>query len=235
MTTRSSAKNKEESSDVLSKLESMEQKMDKMLKNSEEQKIEIAALKKKMSSVLDENQGLKKQVEEMKDHVDELQQRSRMNNIIINGIQQNRNEDIYKVVEQIGLKLKIKDPLSQVQVAHRVNSTNKDKSKPIVVRLLNTKTRDQWTSAYRSNKLWEQNFYVNEHLTKRNQDILYKTKKFKAENGFKYVWVRDCKIFIRKTENTRVFVIRREEDLKRVLVPGRTEDPFSEDDTSFTR
>lgn len=222
--------------DVMTKLAIMEEKIDKFLEVTELQRKKIDSLEKKVSLVIEENDELKEELQQTQDLVDELQQRSRLINIIINGVPQKKNEDVYKIVEQIGLKLKIEDPMSHVQVAHRVNTINKEKPKPIVVRLLNTKSRDLWTKSYRVNKMWEQKFYVNEHLTKRNQNVLYKTKEFKKKYNYKFVWVRDCKIFIRKNETSRVYVIRNEEDLKRVLEKKKieTEEETGEEEETLT-
>lgn len=66
-----------------------------------------------------------------------------------------------KIFEEIGKKMGDTYPLNDVQRAHRVNSTNKDKPKPIVIHLLNTKTREKWTAAQRQKKLWNDKFYVN--------------------------------------------------------------------------
>lgn len=195
----------------------LEEKMNMIIDLVKSQKEQIDNLQAQLIDQMEENKNLKKELKKAWNDIDDLQQRSRLNNIIINGIPEAKNEDVYKLVENIGLKLNICDPASHIQVAHRVKTTIKEKSKPIVVRLLNTKTRDVWTAAYRQKKMWEQKIYLNEHLTRKNQNLLKKTKTIQKEHGFKFVWVRDCKIFIRKNESSRVFVIRSEEDFDRVL------------------
>ncbi|KAL1447925.1 hypothetical protein WDU94_005444 [Cyamophila willieti] len=104
--------------------------------------------------------------------------------------------------------------MKSVQIAHRVNTLAKNKVKPIVVRLSNSSTRDKWTAAFRAKQLYKDKIYVNEHLTKSNQDLLYKAKKLKEVNGYKFVWVKDCKIMIRKNETSRIYVIRNTRDLE---------------------
>ncbi|XP_026678951.1 uncharacterized protein LOC113467137 [Diaphorina citri] len=165
----------------------------------------------------EENNELKKRVETYESEINNLEQRSRMINITINGIQQKGNENVLKIVEEIGRKLGFVKPLEDVQAAHRVNSMNKKKPKPIIVRLLNTKTRDKWTAAYRQKKLWHENFYINEHLTRRNQELLYQTKQLARKKNYRYVWTHDCKILIRKNENSKAYAIKNLDQLENIL------------------
>lgn len=209
----------------------LENKMNKIIALVTSQKEQIDGMQAQLTLQMEENKTLRTELKKAWSDIDDLQQRSRLNNIIINGIPESKNEDVNMLVENIGQKLNIRDPASHIQVAHRVKSTNDKKPKPIVVRLLNTKTRDVWTSAYRQKKMWEQKIFLSEHLTKKNQQLLHKAKEIKRTQNFKFVWVRDCKVFIRKSEKSRVFVIRCEEDFDRVL--GKKSD-VSEDDFSFS-
>lgn len=195
----------------------MQSKMNEILEHVKAQNKKIEQLERQLNAQKDENSLLNKNLGNARDEINDLQQRSRLNNIIINGIPEARGEDVTKLVENLGDKMKIPNAASHIQVAHRVKSMNESKTKPIVVRLLNTKTRDIWTKAFREQKLWHQKIYVNEHLTKRNQDLHRMTKAMKEKYQYKYVWVRDCKIFVRKNETARVYVVRNEKDLERIF------------------
>lgn len=201
----------------LEKLPSMEKKLNQVLAVVESQKLKITELEKKIDSQAEHNKKLQDSLEKSNEMIEELQQRSRLNNIIVNGVKQVKGENVYKLIENLGKKLNIQDCMKDVQIAHRVNTTKTDKVKPIIVRLTNSSARDRWTSAFRSKRLYTEGLYVNEHLTKKNQELLYKVKNFKVTNNYKFVWVKDCKILIRKDESSRIFVIRKEEDLQRIV------------------
>lgn len=83
--------------------------------------------------------------------------------------------------------------------------------------MLNSKIRDKWIATYRKKQLWKEKLYINEHLTKKNQTILYETKQNAKKKNFKFVWVRDCKILVRKNETSRIFTIRSLEDMESIL------------------
>lgn len=194
-------------------LKRMESKLDKSVKEADEQRKKIAhlesELKKRDRTIVE----LSEQVMFNSEMIDDLQQRSRLSNIIIDGVQESKDEDVYKIVEVLGKRLGISNPSQDIQAAHRVFSKNTSKPKPIVVRLLNSKTRDKWTKSYRAKKLWTEKVYINEHLTLKNQKLLAEAKKKAKENNFKYTWVKDCKILVRRNEKSKVFTIRKMEDL----------------------
>lgn len=216
------------------KLENMQKQMTQVLMVVESQKKKIVEMENVIQKQKADSDELKVQLDISRELIDELQQRSRINNVIINGVKQEKHEDIYKIVETLGGKIGIVNPLSDVQIAHRVNSTNPGKIKPIVIRMTNSKARDQWTAAFRKSHLWKDKVYVNEHLTKKNQDLLFKTKQFKKANNYKYVWIKDCKILIRKDDQSRIFAIRNETDLNRMRLNPSLSSNGSEDYVSVT-
>lgn len=63
---------------------------------------------------------------------------------------------------------------------------------------------------FKSNKI-----FVNENLTKRNQ-ILFKAARALLKNGnIKYVWTKDCKILIRRSDKSPVEQVKSLEDLEK--------------------
>uniref|UniRef100_A0A8D9E8L9 FP protein C-terminal domain-containing protein n=1 Tax=Cacopsylla melanoneura TaxID=428564 RepID=A0A8D9E8L9_9HEMI len=196
------------------RMEAMEKNLNRVLNVVQEQKKQIEKLEKEVKKEQEDNKKMRDEFEESRERISELEQRQRFNNIIINGVKQEKNEDVYKIIESLGSKLGIVNCMQDVHKAHRVNTLAKNKIKPIVVRLSNTSVRDRWTAAYRSKQLYKERLYINEHLTKTNQDLLYKAKKLKEVNGYKFVWIRDCKVMIRKSETSRIYVIRTMKDLE---------------------
>lgn len=60
------------------------------------------------------------------------------------------------------------------------------------------------------------NVYVNEFLNSRLHELFRKVKESSKVHKFKYVWVKDGKIFVRKSDNTDVINIKTENDLREV-------------------
>ncbi|KAI5723736.1 hypothetical protein M8J76_014926 [Diaphorina citri] len=191
-------------------------KYDEMMKTVLENKREIENLKKKLNEKEQENLKLRKDIEKQDENIGELSQRSRMMNIVINGIPEKPKENVLEIVTKLGNDMDIKGPENHIQVAHRVPSATSPR--PIIVRLLNTKTRDLWTKAARDKKLREKKIFINEHLTTKNFKLLQSVKSWAKGNNHKYVWTKDCRILLRKDEKSKVKCIKSVRDLPNFAV-----------------
>ncbi|KAK9871900.1 hypothetical protein WA026_015149 [Henosepilachna vigintioctopunctata] len=49
--------------------------------------------------------------------------------------------------------------------------------------------------------------YINNDLTKQNIQLLKAAKKFKEENNYKYLWVQEGNILLRKEDNSKIILI----------------------------
>lgn len=84
----------------------------------------------------------------------------------------------------------------------------------------------------------DQKFNLNRHLkvclsnnkptAEERQSLLKKAKKFSVEHDFPYLWLRNDQIFLKKTEQSKVFEIRRDEDFAIVLKESYMESVLKE-------
>lgn len=58
--------------------------------------------------------------------------------------------------------------------------------------------------------------FLNENLSLRTRNLLKAAQKFKLENNFKFVWVRNGKVLMRKKEGDSVIILNTIEDLRAV-------------------
>ncbi|KAL1446597.1 hypothetical protein WDU94_013890 [Cyamophila willieti] len=186
----------------------------------EEHENEIITLKVKLEEKEEENKMFAEEV-------NELQQRSRHINVVIRGINEQRRENVWEIVESVGNRIGIQDPGKDIQICHRV-PTRASGPRPIVVRLVNSKTRDKWVKAYKEKQLWKQKLFVTEHLTPYYQNIFYHTRKLAKEKDFKYAWTKDCTIYLKKNETSQLHVIKRMSDLDLI----RNQRSQTQEDTS---
>ncbi|KAL4720094.1 hypothetical protein ACJJTC_000001 [Scirpophaga incertulas] len=140
---------------------------------------------------------------------------------------QNNYLTIRRIADVVSLKLQDKDILNCTRVAHK----NKDSKAPraIVVQLISTRCRDEFYSAVsRYNRSHPKcklgssllNFggptvpiYVSEHLSPANKS-LHAAARIKArELTYKFVWVRNGRIFMRKDETSPFVHVKSEKTL----------------------
>lgn len=168
-------------------------------------------LNEKYDEIVTENKELKKEMSALKETNDgmlhklqDLEDRSRRNNLMITGVQEVKGETWEetetKMVEAIENKLKITLRHGDVERAHRVGRAFKDKDRPIIARFSNFKTKETVITAARQRKV--EGLYVNEDYSKETRDErreLVKLMKQKKVTGIT-AFVRYKKLIVRNTE-----------------------------------
>lgn len=183
----------------------------------------IEYLEKKVVDLEAENSVLKTEMEE-------LHQYSRKNNVEINGVPEKNGENVLNIVKSIGNLVGVQFETSCIDACHRVRSHNPDrKNKTIIVRFTSRLMKQNFQAAAKLNKhqltsskigitsTSDQQIYVSDHLIPANKALLYKTKNVCREKNFKFVWVNDCKILVRKSETSRIIHIQNVTSLSKIV------------------
>ncbi|PSN40358.1 hypothetical protein C0J52_18458 [Blattella germanica] len=112
-------------------------------------KSEILALKDEVKTVRSEITSLKSENSLLRSQVQDLQQYSRRDNIVINGIPETSNENVYDVLDNVADIIHAKDLNNSIRVAHRLPTRMKGKERPIVVRFAFRHSRDEWICCFK--------------------------------------------------------------------------------------
>ncbi|XP_077548403.1 uncharacterized protein LOC144161646 [Haemaphysalis longicornis] len=182
---------------------------------------EVAELKKHSSDTQGATRRLEKELQETKKQLLDLKQYSRRNNIELKGVPVVENEDLTSVLNKVGSCLNVQISAQDIDAVLRVPT----KGLPnIVVKFLSRSPRDKVLLAAKKTRLnasmlgfqLDDPIYVNEHLCPENKVLLGKAIQAKRENNWKFAWVRDGRILMRKAENTKVLHVTCEDDLAKV-------------------
>lgn len=190
------------------------------------------ALVKKLES---ENAELKNTVNDLTMRITNLEQQSRFNNLEVQCVPEKKNENVYEIVTKIGqvvnCKIEEKDILRCTRVAKANPSSNRPRT--IVVQLSSPRLRDQFlasTLKYNRNNSKEKlnsehlgfvghktPVYIAEHLSPANK-ALHAACRIKArEKNYKYVWIRNGRIFVRKTDGAQSILINSSNSLSKII------------------
>lgn len=166
----------------------------------------------------EENNELKSKVSELDKKVHDLEQYSRINNIIISNCAESRNENIFDVISEISTKIGINLKDGDVDTAHRLQSNNKSgtMARNIVVKFNSRRMKDNFLTAYRHKKKDLHQVFITEHLSHRNAMLLKNAKETLRPKNFKYIWTRNCKIFVRKDDTSRIHLIQHNDDINKL-------------------
>lgn len=198
--------------DIKKSIEFMSTKFDSLLS-------EINNVKDELKEVRKENDFLKREINELGVRLQDLEQYNRRDNIVLYGVPSTNNESVNEIVKTVSTIIGADGCFEDVSVTHRL-PTRPGKPRPIV-RFAKRSSRDLWLSRFREEaKNNKEGFGLptqticqqfqpglvtaSDHLTPFMKNLFNKTKLTAREKGYKFTWVKDCKIFVRKNENSQV-------------------------------
>lgn len=193
-------------SDIMEKLMEMDEKYSKLFAKYEEQR-QI-------------NEDLKNELQVIKKQLNVKEQQQLNNNIIIQGVPYKENEKVEETIRKITNILGV---VNNAEKCFRLGSGNGSKLAPIKVVFKNSEDKEKWMLAKKNKNLntaiFEQSnppkpIYLNHDLTKRNFELFMAAKKFKNDNDYKYLWINNGKILMRKSDDSKILLIGDETDLK---------------------
>jgi uncharacterized protein YoxC len=170
-------------------------------------------------------------VQKLNNELNSLHQSLRESNIEMNGVPENKNENILTIVQQCARAVSHKILETDVLKCTRVAKRDKDDKRPraIVVKFRSAMCRDQIYSAItrfnKANPLDKLNtshlgfggdkkpVFVSEHLSPYYKALHAASRHRAKELKYKFVWVRDGRIFMRKEENADVIFVKNREVL----------------------
>uniref|UniRef100_A0A2A4IZ89 FP protein C-terminal domain-containing protein n=1 Tax=Heliothis virescens TaxID=7102 RepID=A0A2A4IZ89_HELVI len=208
---------------VNAKIDEMDKSM-KFISNQYEDLLkEHTKSKETLIEVQKENSIMKNTVSSLKVRLDQLEQQTRSNNVEIQCVPERKQEDLFKITSDL---VKV--------VGCDVGGINPDSTRPrsIIVQLASPRLRDEFlASVINFNKKNSENklnsthlgypgpktaIYVTEHLSPTHK-ALHAAARLKAkELGFKFIWIRGGRIFMRKTEESEHIMIRNMDTLNKL-------------------
>lgn len=171
---------------------------------------------------------LQSTVRDLSCQLKEQQQWDRMLNLEIAGVPELKNENLVDIATKIskhaGVDLNPEDIVHISRVQSRSNKAGRPKV--MVMKLRKRLLKDNILAGLRKQRGVStadigipgssQRVFVNEHLTVENK-LLYKNCREAAQaKQYQYVWVKNCKIFMRKTDSSPFVHVRDESFLTKL-------------------
>lgn len=156
------------------------------------------------------------------------QQRERIQNLEIIGVPELKTENLVDVVMKLAAHAGVSLTHAHVEHAHRVQPRQPVAGRPrvIVAKLSSRIYKDAIISGLRRRRGVttedlgmpgeQRRIYVNEHLTSENKSLLRKAKETAKAKHYQFAWIKNCQIFVRKSETSPAHLIRSEDDLRKM-------------------
>lgn len=160
-------------------------------------------------------------------------QLARMNNLEISGVPLMKSENLHNILHNVAVKVGITITSADVDYIHRVRrypskdgETAAGLTPNIIVRFTRRRCKGDMIAAVRARRGLTtadlgidgpaKPVFVNDHLTPHNKMLYRQARTLGKENGYKFIWLNDCKIFLRKNEVSKSITIANESDLKKI-------------------
>lgn len=190
---------------------------------------DVNKLSKKVCDLQQEVADVREESLSLRTEVEALQQESRKNNIELCGIPEKKSENIVSIIKKLGTVVGTQIDDKDVVASHRVARFNKGPDaanypKNIVIKFASLSKKNEFLGAAKLGRNrglkacdvgfeQETRVFVNEHLSPYYKVLHKRARDFCKRSGFKYCWIKEMKIFIKKEDNSRAFHIANEQVL----------------------
>lgn len=207
---------KSQLNDFEKSLEYNSNQMDDVLKQVHEVKDIFKTMQKKQDEIIKENTMMRKEMDELKYKIQDLEQKSLDHNLEIFGVPDSIPES--KAMESLCQIIQVTVPEASSFTAKRSWSGAHGKSKAICVQFQSKHTRDTILKKSKARKPKISDFatdsqdnrsvYINEQLSPYNKQLFYMANKIKMEKNYKFIWVAEGKILLKKTEDSKTIRVK---------------------------
>ncbi|CAG4994327.1 unnamed protein product [Parnassius apollo] len=167
---------------------------------------------KDVKQLKEENDCLKSTVKNLNSRLSIMEQHSRMSNLEIQCVPEHRAENIPNIITQIGKITGTKISDADIHKCTRIAKINPENARPrsIIVKFACPWVRDTFLAGVINFNKRNTNEKLNTELKKIHALARATAKKLK----YKFVWIKNGRVFLRKTDNTEHIVVRNIEQLE---------------------
>lgn len=202
------------------------EKVDEFSESMEAITSKLKDMEKKLTHLDNENRGCLLKIEALEQRNVELEQQLLVDHVEISGIPDSNDLDLPKLVESVVLKLDAskEDILSVKRLPARRTGPA-----PVLVRVRQESTRQHLIASARVKTITSldlmpnligppaaEKIYVREALSTYLKNLLWQAK-LDLKGVFKFIWVREGKVLVRKSENEKVYKLRSKRDIQMIL------------------
>ncbi|CAH2100830.1 unnamed protein product [Euphydryas editha] len=185
----------------------------------------IKNLEHKNQDLSNKNINLELRVSVLEQEIQNIEQKALSSSIEIAGLPNISPQNIKPVLNNLALQLDVSD--KDIKSFERLPGT-KEKPGVIIIEMKEKEQRIKWLKAGKEKGLrveqllpdtikdkGSKKIFIREALTKTSKKILFLTKT-KLKDKFQFIWCKDGKVFARKTNNSKIYLIRSVQDIEKL-------------------
>ena len=135
-------------------------------------------------------------IHNMKMKDDEMEQYSRRNSVLVNGIPESDKRPTDEIVLSIANQYNINISIADIDRSHRIGKEADGKARAVIVKFVSYRARNEFM---RKKQDLANGIYFNEHLTPLRSEILYKARRLFKEERLFGAWSLGGRVFVKDT------------------------------------
>lgn len=192
----------------------MSDNYDALLSQVQVQGKEIQELKKRVTEMESSKNSNDVEVKQLKREINNLEQYSRRQNIEVHGLAQTPNEDLLNQLNLLSDLLELpKLTEKDIESVHRL-PPRPERVPVILVRFSSRLTRNVWLQQNAALKELNSPVRIYENMSAQNKRLFWQIKTKATEKGYRFMWHKEGKMFVRKAVGDRIVRIESEDDLE---------------------
>ena len=206
-------------------LDGIKQSQDFICEKYEKQQQKIKDMEKSSSIIQEETQKLAALLKIKGKDLDNLDQLLRNDCLEFHGVPVSKNENIVQTLTDIGAKLDIKIQANDISQSFRIPTKAQNLPPIILAKFSSPFTRSQFLkSRHKIRKISSSvtegvninNLFINENLTRLRRKYFYDARRLCKEYNYKYCWVSNGNILVKKQDDSMPFVIHTSDCLQKI-------------------
>ncbi|XP_046684669.1 uncharacterized protein LOC124370428 [Homalodisca vitripennis] len=192
---------------------------------------EMKKYREGMEKLEAENKALRNEIAALETRVEEQEMYSRRNCIEIQGIPEEPTEtvdDVVDIVVKVGKAVNMDINATMIDACHRLGKKNdaaRRGPRGIIVKFVRRLDKEELQKRKHQKRdlptrhlgmAMDSTIYLNESLTPSRRRLYALARQAKKDKGYKYVWHRGGKVFLRKEDNAPVIQVCNQADLERL-------------------
>ena len=170
---------------------------------------QLAIQKSVTDNLVEDRSRLNKTIEDLEDELDDQQQYSRRNCLLIHGVEEKQNENVEAaVMDIVDNKLKATVLKNDISRMHRLGRRKQGRPRPIIVRFISYRQRKNIFDVKK--RLKGQGILITENLTSKRYSLL---RKCIEQHGRENCWTLDGRIYFKVGETVKI--VTKKADLER--------------------
>lgn len=153
-----------------------------------------------IDNIITENKTLKTQIILLENKIESIERRQNANDIIIDGVPENKSENCSLLIQQIGKELNLNINSTIINDCHRIGFyRNNVRPRRILVIFMNHQDKVNILKTHKIarnfsskniNMLSEKTIYIRENLTTKDNKLFKEARDFRKQFNFQFVWTK---------------------------------------------